>query len=151
MPSGNLNLPQVGKKGDEMEVVGVNYLIKQGYQIIHRAGMINAEGQQEDFDYLTSIRKKLGIVTRLNYGLYDCLCKKDKQYFLFEIKYKIWKKGRMIFGSTERQISEYDRIQKLGRVQVKVLTIIKKDQKLSYQIYDWDDFEQTKTTIKLKK
>jgi len=35
MPSGNLNLPQVGKKGDEMEFLARNYLKKQGYQIIH--------------------------------------------------------------------------------------------------------------------
>ncbi len=140
MPSGNLNLPQVGEKGYEMELVGVDYLKEQGYQILHEAGKINPEGQQEEFDYLTSIRKKLGIITRLNYGLYDCLCKKGKQYFLFEIKYKIWNEGRPNFGSSERQIWHYNRIQKLGRVQVKVLTIIEKDQKLSHNIYDWDDF-----------
>jgi len=49
------------------------------------------------------------------------------------------------------QIWQYNRIQNLGRVKIKVLTIIEKEHKLSYQIYDWDDFEQTKTTIKLKK
>jgi len=150
MPSGNQSLPEISKKGYEMELSGVNYLKEQGYQILHEAGKINPEGQQEEFDYLTSIRKKLGIVTRLNYGLYDCLCKKGKQYFLFEIKYKIWKEGRLHFNSSERQISEYNRIQKIGKAKVKVLTIIEKDKKLSHHIYDWDDFEKTKTTIKLK-
>jgi len=157
MPKGNPNIPEISKKGYEMELNGVNYLKEQGYQILHEAGKINPEGlrfscdSKNEHDYLTSIRKKLGITTKLNYGLYDCLCKKDNQYFLFEIKYKIWKEGRQNFGSTERQISEYDRIQKIGKVRVKVLTIIEKDQEDSFHIYDWDDFEKTKTTIKLKK
>ena len=168
LPSGNLNLPQVGKKGDEMEVVGVNYLIKQGYQIIHgdnigrlgkrkkllegiRIGEIGWEDMDKHWDRIVSLRKKLGIVTRQDYGLYDCLCKKGKQYFVFEIKYKIWKENRQHFNSSERQIWQYNRIQKKGKAKVKVLTIIEKDQKLSYHIYDWDDFEKTKTTIKLKR
>ena len=170
MPKGNLNLPQVGEKGDEMELVGVNYLKEHGYQIIHGDDTIRIERRQrrkkhekikieeywteernKKFEQVESLKRKLRIVTRSNYGIYDCLCKKGNQYFVFEIKYKIWKEGRLHFNSSERQISEYNRIQKARKVKVKVLTIIEKDQKLSYYIYNWDDFEQTKTTIKLKK
>jgi len=170
MPKGNPNLPQVGEKGDEMELVGVNYLKEQGYQIIDGDDTIRIERRQrrkkhekiklgeywseerrKKFKQVESLKKKLRIVTRLNYGIYDCLCKKGNQYFVFEIKYKIWKEGRPNFNSSERQIWHYNRIQKADKAQVKVLTIIEKDQKLSYHIYDWNDFEQTKTTIKLKK
>jgi len=45
---------------------------------------------------------------------------------------------------------DYNKIQKAGKVQVKVLTIIEKNQKLSYNIYDWNDFEKTKNAIKLR-
>ena len=165
MPSGNLNLPQVGEKGFEMELLASNYLREQGYQIIHGGTISTMESRQwrkkygklsgeywseekrKKFDYVKSLRKKLGI----NSSLYDYLCKKGKLYFLFEIKYKIWKEGRKHFNSSERQIREYNRVHKEDKIQVKVLTIIRKDQKLSYHIYDWDDFEKTKTMIKLKK
>ncbi|MCH7561105.1 MAG: hypothetical protein IIC67_07040 [Thaumarchaeota archaeon] len=163
MPSGNLNLPQISEKGFEMELLASNYLREQGYQIIHGGAISTMKGRQskekygfrkrwtkeehKKWDYVMSLRKKLGI----NSSLYDYLCKKGKLYFLFEIKYKIWKEGRNHFNSSERQIREYNRAHKEGKIQVKVLTIIRKDQKLSYHIYDWDDFEKTKTTIKLKK
>ena len=171
MPKGNLNLPQVGEKGEEMELVGFNYLKEQGYQIIHGGTITRMESRQrrkkhekiklgkywsserhKKFKQIESLQRKLGIVTRQNYGIYDCLCKKGKQYFLFEIKYKIWKEGRPNFNSSERQIWHYNRIQKAGKAKVKVLVITKKDQleKQTFHIYDWDDFEQTKTTIKLK-
>jgi len=150
MPSGNPNLPQVGEKGLEMEFLASNYLRERGYQIIHGGVIIRMRGQQKKWEHVEPLRRKLGIVTRANFTIYDYLCKKGKQYFLFEIKYKIGKEGRPNFNSSERQIWQYNRIQKLGRVQVKVLTIIEKDQKLSYHIYNWNDFEKTKTTIKLK-
>ncbi len=164
MPSGNLNLPQVGKKGEEMEFLARNYLRKRGYQIIHGGTISIMERRQErkkgkiklggswmkerhkKWAIVESLNKKLGI----NGVLSDYLCKKGKLYFLFEIKYKIWKEGRLHFNSSERQILGYDRVHRGGKVQVKVLTIIEKDQKLSHHIYDWDDFEKTKTTIKLK-
>jgi len=169
LPSGNLNLPQVGEKGLEMELLSSNYLKERGYQIIHGGAISIMEFRQErkhgkikfggswmkerhkKWAIVESLQKKLGSVTRLHYPSYDYLCKKGKQYFVFEIKYKIWKEGRHHFNSSERQISEYNRIQKASKVKVKVLTIIEKDQKLSYHIYDWDDFEKTKTRIKLKK
>jgi len=165
LPSGNPNLPQVGEKGLEMEFLARHYLIERGYQIIHGGAISIMEFRQErkhgkikfggswmkerhkKWAIVESLQKKLG----LNGVLSDYLCKKGKLYFLFEIKYKIWKEGRRHFNSSERQIWEYDRVQKRGKVQVKVLTIIEKDQKLSYHIYDWDDFEKTKTTIKLKR
>jgi len=170
LPSGNLNLPQVGKKGDEMEFLARNYLKKQGYQIIHggiitrmesrqwrkkhgkiKFGEYWSEEKQKKWEYVESLQRKLGIRTRLNFTSYDYLCKKGRQYFLFEVKYKIWKEGRPHFNSSEMQIWQYNRNQNLGRVKVKVLAIIEKDKKLSHHIYDWNDFEQTKTTIKLKK
>lgn len=163
MPSGNLNLPQISEKGFEMELLASNYLREQGYQIIHggaisimkarqsreKSGFLKRWTREErkKFDYIMSLRKKLGMES----ALYDYLCKKGKLYFLFEIKYKIWKKGRDSFNSSERQIREYTRVHNGGKIQVKVLTIIRKDQKLSYYIYDWDDFDKTKTVIKLKK
>ena len=168
MPSGNPNLPQVGEKGLEMEFLARHYLREQGYQIIHggaisimefrqerKHGKIKlggswAEERREKWHQVESLLKKLGIMTRLHYPSIDYLCKKGKQYFVFEIKYKIWKEGRLHFNSSERQIWHYNRIQKAGKAKVKVLTIVEKDQKSSYNIYDWDDFEKTNTTIKLK-
>ena len=163
MPSGNPNLPRISENGFEMELLASNYLREQGYQIIH-GGVIsimksrqnrNEDGflrpwtkkEHKKFDYVMSLREKFGIDS----ALYDYLCKKGKQYFLFEIKYKIWKRDRTYFNSSERQIREYTRVYNEGKIQVKVLTIIRKDQKLSYHIYDWNDFDKTKTTIKLKK
>jgi len=162
MTSGNPNLPQVGAKGIEREFFARKFLKKQGYEIIHgsdeflrrvprRKFWIHRLKNKISFEDFISLQKKLEIVTDDNHGLCDYICKKDSQYFVFEIKYKIWKEGRPHFNSSEKQISEYDRIQKTGKVKVKVLTIIEKDQKLSHSIYDWDDFEKTKTTIKLKK
>jgi len=169
LPSGNLNLPQVGKKGDEMEFLARNYLKKQGYQIIHGGSISMMEFRKErkhgkiklggswskernkEWAIVESLERKLRIRTRLNFTSYDYLCKKGRQYFLFEVKYKIWKEGRPHFNSSEIQIWQYNRNQNLGRVKVKVLAIIEKDKKLSHHIYDWNDFEQTKTTIKLKK
>jgi len=156
MPSGNQDPAEIRKEGYYKEMVGVFWLEESGYKIIQGAGMLHPEGLkyflrlQNEHDYIISLQKKLGIRTKSNFGYFDCLCKKDNQYFLFEIKYKIWKEGRMIFGSTERQISEYDRIQKIGKVKVKVLTIIEKDQEDSFHIYDWDDFEKTKNALKLR-
>jgi len=162
MTSGNPNLPQVGAKGIEREFLARKFLKKQGYEIIHGSDEFLRTKRGRKFwlkrlkctisiEELMSLRKKLGIVTEHDYGLYDYLCKKDNQYFVFEIKSKIFSEGRKHFNSSERQISEYDRMQDAGKVKVQVLTIIEKDQKLSHNIYDWDDFEKTKTTIKLKK
>ena len=134
-----------------MEFLARNYLKKQGYQIIHGGIITRMGGRQKKWEEIEFLQRKLGIRTRLNFTIYDYLCKKGRQYFLFEIKYKIWKEGRPHFNSSERQIWQYNRIQNLGRVQVKVLTIIEKDQKLSYHIYDWSDFDQTKTTLRLKR
>jgi len=136
-------------------------LKERGYKIIHGSDefLRRTQGRKFWLNKLKckisveelSLEKKLGIITEHNYALCDYLCKKDNQYYVFEIKSKILKKGRPHFNSSEKQISEYDRIQRGGKVKVKVLTIIEKDKKLSYNIYDWDDFEKTKTTIKLKK
>jgi len=145
-----------------MEVLAIFYLIEKGYQIFDAEVFVRSKGRlrkklyektgrmteegHKIFELLPAILRKLSLHS---YG-YDCLCKKGNSYFVFEIKYKIWKKGRENFNSSEKQIHEYNRVQKQGKVQVKVLTIIKKDKKLFYKISDWDDFEKTKVSIKPK-
>jgi len=145
-----------------MEVLAVFYLIEKGYQIINAEVFVRSKGrlrkklyektgrmteeEHKKFELLPAILRKLSLHS---YG-YDCLCKKGNSYFVVEIKYKIWKKGRKQFNSSERQIREYNRVQKQGKVKVKVLTVIEKDKKLFYKISNWDDFEKTKTTIKPK-
>jgi len=163
MPSGNPNVSQMEKRGVEMELLAVNHLKEQGYEIIHSGAVSTMERREERkkgkiklggtwmkeshkrFEPVLALKKKLGLDL-----LSDMLCKKDNQYYLFEIKSKIWKEGRPHFNSSELQISDYNRVHNAGKVKIKVLTIIEKGQKLSYNIYDWDDFEKTKSTIKLK-
>ena len=146
-----------------MEVLAGDYLIEKGYHIIHSGGVVIwnsrlrkkftgsrwrrwTEEQDKKFELLQAIWRKLSLHS---YG-YDYLCKKGNSYFVFEIKYKIWKKGRKQFNSSEKQIREYNRVQNQGKVKVKVLTIVKKDKKLFYKISNWDDFEKTKVSIKPK-
>ena len=143
-----------------MEVLAGDYLIEKGYHIIHSGGVVIwnsrlrkkftgsrgerwTEEEHKQFELLLAIWRKLSLHS---YG-YDYLCKKGNSYFVFEIKYKIWKKGREHFNSSEKQIRGYNKIQKQGKVKVKVLTIIEKDKKLFYKISNWDDFEKTKVSI----
>ena len=147
MPLSNQDRSRIFKQGHFKEGVGVYYLELEGYKIIHGDGKIHAKGLrarlglQRKYDYIDSLRKRLEIDKDEHYALYDCLCKKDNQYFVFEIKYKT-QEGRH-FSSSERQISEYNRIQKAGKAQVKVLIITNKDQQIENQrihIYDCNDF-----------
>jgi len=163
MPKGKSHASQMEERGLQMELLAVNYLKEQGYEIPHAGALSRMEFREErkkgkiklggtwfkqrmkEWEPIDALFKKLGLDFHS-----DMLCKKDDQYFMFEIKSKVWKKGKESFRSSELQIRDYDRIHNAGKVKVKVLTIIEKDQKFSYHIYDWDDFEKTKTTIKLR-
>jgi len=162
LPKGNIKLPQISENALEMEVLAVFYLIEKGYHIIDSEGIFRMKSKirkeltvirnitQEDhkqFELVKALKKKLSIPF---FFPYDCLCKKGNSYFVFEIKYKSWKKGREHFNASEKQIRGYDKIQKQGKVKVKVLTIINKNKELFYNISNWDDFEKAKTTIKPK-
>jgi len=176
MPKGNPNLPQLSKKGEEMELLASKFLEERDFQIIYAGVIARDESRQwrkkhgkfrfsdpslrvwlnerhKKFELLQDLEKKLGLEYGVNHYAvsYDYLCRKGNQYFVFEVKYKIWKEGRLHFHSSEGQIGMYDEVQKKGRVQVKVLTIVEKDKKLSYNIYDWNDFEKAKTIFTLKK
>jgi len=163
MPKGNSHASRMEERGLQMELLAVDYLKVQGYEIIHAGALSMMERREERkkgkiklggtwmkermkrWEPIEALKIKLGLGFTS-----DILCKKDDQYFMFEIKSKTWKEGYESFSSSELQIADYNRIHKAGKVKVKVLTIIEKDAKFIYGIYDWDDFEKTKTTIKLK-
>jgi len=159
LPSGNKRLPQNSEKALEIEVRAADFLRWEGYHIIHSGALsimkhrlkreleprykITPE-ENVQFEWVKELWEKLS----LHSVLYDYLCKKGNSYFVVEVKYKIWKKGREYFNSSERQIREYNKVQKQGKV--KVLTIINTNKELFYNISNWDDFEKAKVTIKPK-
>jgi len=91
----------------------------------------------------------------------DILCKKEGIAYLFDVKLKFFKENKNLnqFGVTDNEVLNYDRLTKSGKVPVKILINLKKDNGYYYGVFDWKDFTYSKnydpnkskqTTIRLK-
>jgi len=102
-----------------------------------------------------SIKKQGGGYTYLDY-----LCRKNKEYFIIDVKFKDKDSTSLNrFYVTNREVLNYNRLQKEGIVKVMILPIIGKRKKFQYSIFNWNDFiipktfdphKKLKTTIRLK-
>ena len=93
----------------------------------------------------------------------DMFCKKGKEYYAFDVKYKTFNKDinqLNKFYVTNNEVLSYNRIQSTKKeVKLKIMIIIKEGKETFYRIFDWSDFAvpkkfnphtQRKTSIRLK-
>jgi len=91
----------------------------------------------------------------------DILCRKEGIDYLFDAKLKFFKENKNLnlFGVTDNEVLNYDQLTKSGKVSVKILINLKKDDGYYYGIFDWSDFtysknydphKSTQTAIRLK-
>jgi len=91
----------------------------------------------------------------------DILCEKEGKGYLFDVKLKFFKENKNlnVFSVTDNEVLNYDQLTKSGKVSVKILINLKKDDGYYYGIFDWKDFtysknydpqKTAKTTIRLK-
>jgi len=92
------------------------------------------------------IRNILHIKNRHGSFIGDILCQKDGKGYLFDVKLKFFKENKNLnaFWATANEVLNYDLLTKLGKVPVKILINLKKDDKYYYGIFDWNDFTYSK-------
>ena len=151
----------VNYEGQNSEIVATYILKELGYEILYSHGLENRK-MMTGLKHINFFDKKLQTDYKKIVGKYtgDLLCKIGKQYYLFDVKLKIFKDGNMnIFYVTNNEVLDYDRLTKTGKIPVKILINLKKDDEYYYGIFDWSDFKYPKnynprktwkTTIRLE-
>ena len=137
-------------EGQNSEIIAVYILKELGYKIIFSQAL-------EDRKYLINktssfrwkdIRKKYPQIQTTIAGIPngDIICKIKEKYFIFEVKLKIYQDNKKMntFTVTNNEIVNYTKLTKLGKISVKVLINLKKDDGHYYGIFDWNDFTYSK-------
>ena len=180
MTSGNPNLAKVSKRGYEIEEIASRFLQWEGYEIIfgiraairkskeriigkHKIRTPLGEGWIYHRRPLTlkerqvkkTTRQKLKEVFGYRISPSDYFCEKNNQYYVIDVKHKSYKPNKTMdqFTVTKQEVSRYDKFTKEGKVKVKILRVLEKDSKLSYKMYDWNEFVVSagRTSIRLKR
>ena len=92
----------------------------------------------------------------------DIFCKKEKSYYVFEVKHKTYKKNKNMnrFYLTNYEVLNFNRIVKENKTKLKILIILEKGKKSFYRIFDWNEFivpngydpnKKNKTSVRLVK
>jgi len=111
------------------------------------------------------IKLAIGDILHAEFGhssvIGDILCRKEGKGYLFDVKLKMFKENKNLnqFGVTDNEVLNYDHLTKSGKVPVKILINLKKDDGYYYGIFDWSEFKYSKnydphktmkTSIRLK-
>jgi len=126
----------------EIEKEKINYSKKKGYSALY-------DGFME-------------LASSMNFHTFiDVFCKKDNDYYVFDIKQKTYKENTNLntFNVTNYEVLNYDRIIKENKAKLKIMIIVEKSKESFYKIFDWSDFHipetfdphtKMKTSIRLK-
>jgi len=137
----------VNYEGQNSEIIATYILKELGYKIIHSFGLENRKmvtkrnfTWYEDNKLVTNYKKSGGKYTG------DIICKMEKQYFVFDVKLKLFRedKNMNMFTVTNNEIVNYSKLTKSGKISVKILINLKKDDEYYYGIFDWNDFKYSK-------
>ena len=137
----------VNYEGQNSEIIATYILKELGYKIIHSFGLENRKmvtkrnfTWYEDNKLVTNYKKSGGKHTG------DIICKMEKQYFVFDVKLKLFRedKNMNMFTVTNNEIIDYGKLTKAGKISVKILINLKKDDEYYYGIFDWSDFKYSK-------
>ena len=137
----------VNYEGQNSEIIATYILKELGYKIIHSFGLENRKmvtkrnfTWYEDNKLVTNYKKSGGKYTG------DIICKMEKQYFVFDVKLKLFQEDKNMntFTVTHNEIVNYNKLTKAGKISVKILINLKKDDEYYYGIFDWSDFKYSK-------
>jgi len=137
----------VNYEGQNSEIIATYILKELGYKIIHSFGLENRKmvtkrnfTWYEDNKLVTNYKKSGGKYTG------DIICKMEKQYFVFDVKLKLFRedKNMNMFTVTNNEIVNYSKLTKSGKISVKILINLKKDDEYYYGIFNWSDIKYSK-------
>jgi len=142
-----------GKKKIELitSIIGKSLMPQQKYEV-HK---------KSDDGFNAKFKTHFKTEDSFQHTYVDYFCKKDDSYFIFDIKHKTYKENTNLnrFSVTDYEVLNYNRIVKEGKAEVKIMIVLEKNKKLSYKIFDWEDFvysenydpnKTSKTSIRLK-
>ena len=134
-------------EGQNSEIVATYILKELGYKIIHSKGLEMRKIETKR-SYIPWSKNKLVADYKKNGGKFkgDIICKMGKQYFIFEVKLKIFQEDKNMntFTVTNNEIVDYTELTKSGKIPVKVLINLKKDDEYYYGIFNWSDIKYSK-------
>jgi len=134
-------------EGQNSEIIATYILKELGYKIIHSVGL-EIRKIETKRSYISWSENKLVADYKKSGGKFtgDIICRKGKQYFIFEVKLKIFQEDKNMntFTVTNNEIVNYTKLTKSGKIPVKVLINLKKDDKYYYGIFDWSDIKYSK-------
>jgi hypothetical protein len=134
-------------EGQNSEIVATYILKELGYKIIHSVGLEMRKIETKR-SYTHWSKNKLVVDYKKNGGKFkgDIICKMGKQYFIFEVKLKLFQenKNMNMFTATNNEIVDYTELTKSGKIPVKILINLKKDNEYYYGIFNWSDIKYSK-------
>ena len=134
-------------EGQNSEIVATYILKELGYKIIHSKGLEMRKIETKR-SYTPWSKNKLVADYKKSGGKFkgDIICKMGKQYFIFEVKLKLFQenKNMNMFTATNNEIVDYTELTKSGKIPVKVLINLKKDDEYYYGIFNWSDIKYSK-------
>ena len=134
-------------EGQNSEIVATYILKELGYKIIHSVGL-EIRKIETKRSYISWSKNKLVADYKKSGGKFkgDIICKMGKQYFIFEVKLKLFQenKNMNMFTATNNEIVDYTELTKSGKIPVKVLINLKKDDEYYYGIFNWSDIKYSK-------
>ena len=134
-------------EGQNSEIIATYILKELGYKIIHSVGL-EIRKIETKRSYISWSKNKLVADYKKSGGKFkgDIICKMGKQYFIFEVKLKLFQenKNMNMFTATNNEIVDYTELTKSGKIPVKVLINLKKDDEYYYGIFNWSDIKYSK-------
>ena len=126
-------------EGQNSEIVATYILKELGYKIIHSVGL-EIRKIETKRSYTPWSKNKLVADYKKSGGKFkgDIICKMGTQYFIFEVKLKIFQEDKNMnkFTVTNNEIVDYAELTKSGKIPVKVLINLKKDDEYYYGIFN---------------
>jgi len=134
-------------EGQNSEIIATYILKELGYKIIHSGGL-EMRKIETKLSYIPWSKNKLVADYKKSGGKFtgDIICRKGKQYFIFEVKLKFFQEDKNMntFTVTNNEIVNYTKLTKSGKIPVKVLINLKKDDEYYYGIFNWSDIKYSK-------
>ena len=85
---------------------------------------------------------------KMTYSRVDYFCKKNGNYYVFDIKHKLRNKGNSMLNRitvTSHEVLNYNRLERKNNVKVKIMIVLKKRNGLIYKIFNWSEFKISET------
>ena len=114
----------VNYEGQNSEIIATYILKVLGFKIIHSVGL-EIRKIETKRSYTPWSKNKLVADYKKNGGKFkgDIICKMGKQYFIFEVKLKLFQenKNMNMFTATNNEIVDYTELTKSGKIPIKIL------------------------------